>query len=206
MLKRYFLPAAAVCALGCDGIGGTSPPFAEIGTPDGHGSPSSDIVVVEAFWYGCPHCYEIEPQIQRWTGSFAADTTFVRLPVTWNEIARLHARGYYAAVLLGVADRAHPEMFREIHVRNARVDDEAALVELFGRFGVTESAALAALHSAEVDERLSRADELMRSYEIEVVPSLVVNGRFRSDTRMAGGQKDLIQVMDRLIGHVRSGQ
>ena len=29
-------------------------------------SDSSKVVVTEVFWYGCPHCFRLEPYIEHW--------------------------------------------------------------------------------------------------------------------------------------------
>ena len=56
---------------------------------------SDKIEVAEIFWYGCPHCYDIEPYINKWAESKDPDVRFVRIPATWNALVRLHAQLYY---------------------------------------------------------------------------------------------------------------
>ena len=65
-----------------------------IGGPD-------KIEVAEFFWYGCPHCYDLEPYLQRWKASMPANVRFVQVPVTWNNAVATHAKMFYTAEALG---------------------------------------------------------------------------------------------------------
>jgi len=57
---------------------------------------------VEVFWYACGHCYLIEPKLEAWIQKGKpANVEVVRLPATWNEMLKTHARVYYTAELLG---------------------------------------------------------------------------------------------------------
>ena len=44
----------------------------------------SRIEVTEVFWYGCGHCYNLEPVISDWEKRLPADVSLVRIPVMWN--------------------------------------------------------------------------------------------------------------------------
>ena len=47
--------------------------------------PAGQVEVLEFFWYACPHCYDIDPQIEAWRKSKPAYISFSRVPVTWSE-------------------------------------------------------------------------------------------------------------------------
>src|SRR3990170_3537508 len=36
--------------------------------------------VVEVFWYGCPHCYSLEPYLEQWLKTKPDDVEFRRIP------------------------------------------------------------------------------------------------------------------------------
>ena len=38
------------------------------------------IEVVELFWYGCPHCFRVEPSVNAWKQSIADDVDFQQIP------------------------------------------------------------------------------------------------------------------------------
>ena len=41
------------------------------------------IEVIEFFWYGCPHCYTVEPYIKNW--NMPENAELVRIPATFSE-------------------------------------------------------------------------------------------------------------------------
>ncbi len=58
------------------------------------------IEVAEFFWYGCPHCYDMEPFINKWAEGKDPGVRFVKVPATWNSLVRLHAQLYYTEEVL----------------------------------------------------------------------------------------------------------
>jgi thiol:disulfide interchange protein DsbA len=158
----------------------------------------SQIEVTEMFWYGCPHCYAFEPFIEDWLSRKADYIHFVRVPVVWNPVHRLHAQAHYTAEVLGKLDEMHKPLFDEIHRNGNFLDTEQALVEFFGRFGVSADAFNAAFNSTEVQVKLQEADEIGRRYRIRSVPSIVVNGKYSSNGSTAGGYDRLLRLVDQL--------
>ena len=102
------------------------------------------IEVAEFFWYGCGHCYDLEPFINEWAKNKDPNVRFVRIPATWNALVQLHAQLYYTEeVLVRNGILKDPEAFREnvfqeYHQRGNRMTSEAAIQKLFARFGVSE--------------------------------------------------------------------
>jgi thiol:disulfide interchange protein DsbA len=161
-------------------------------------SEGGQIEVTEMFWYGCPHCYAFEPFIEDWLSRKADYIRFVRVPVVWNPVHRLHAQAHYTAEVLGKLDEMHKPLFDEIHRNGNFLDTEQALVEFFGRFGVSADAFNAAFNSPEVQVKLQEADEIGRRYRIRSVPSIVVNGKYSSNGSTAGGYDRLLRLVDQL--------
>ena len=63
---------------------------------------SSKIEVIEVFWFGCNHCYALEPYLARWKKDMPQGVNFLKSPATWNEVLKTHARIYYTAKALGI--------------------------------------------------------------------------------------------------------
>ncbi len=167
------------------------------------------IEVAEVFWYGCPHCYDIEPYINKWAETRDPDVRFVRIPATWNALVRLHAQLYYTEeVLVRNEVIKNPEEFRdaifqEYHRRGNRMTSEDAIQKVFARFGVSEEQFKSTWSSFEVNQKLRVADDLTRRYSITSVPAVVVNGKYRSGASEAGSYSKLMELIDELI--VREG-
>ena len=68
------------------------------------------IIVREFFWYGCPHCYTLEPYMAQWSKKLPADVVFMQTPAAMNPVWEQNARGFYAAQLLGYLGKTHQAM------------------------------------------------------------------------------------------------
>lgn len=158
------------------------------------------VEVLEMFWYGCPHCYTLEPHIRQWVENEMPDNvTFIRLPATLNRGWQVHARAFYAAEALGKLDEMHEGFFRAVNEDRNPLNTEDLLVEFFGRYGVSRDEFLEAFNSFAVQTKLRRADSLGRRYRVTGVPAVTINGKYVTGADMAGGVDQLFDVMDFLI-------
>ena len=167
-------------------------------------SSPDKIEVTEVFMFSCPHCYNFEPHIQKWYASKASYIEFIRIPASFNSIAREHARAYYAAVQLGIADKIVTPFYREIHINRNPLNTADRLVEFFTRLDVNEEDFLDAFNSFEVDSKIRQADKLVRRYQVTGVPAVVVNGKYLSGADLAGSYENLTALMDELAAQENS--
>lgn len=156
------------------------------------------IEVAEVFMYGCPGCYNFEPQLRAWKEGKADYVQFVRIPAVWDALSELHARAYYTAEELGKADEMHEAFFNEIHVNRNLLDTPTALRALFGRFGVDAQTFDGVFESPAVSSKLRRAEDLIRRYRVASTPAIVVNGKYVLDTETSGGYTGWFEVIDEL--------
>lgn len=176
------------------------------GSPDSSSQQAQQTIdVLEVFWYGCPHCADLEPHVERWRESIAPDVAFERVPITWSAAARLHAQAFYTAATLGVLERIHSEMFDEILANNNPLDSEQSLSEWFSGHGIDAARFAEAFHSAAVASQVERAERIMREFRIQSVPSVVVAGKYLSNVPRAGGDDALFQLVDELVAAERYG-
>jgi thiol:disulfide interchange protein DsbA len=157
------------------------------------------VEVVELFWYGCPHCYDIEPYINKWLQTKPESVEFMRLPATLNPGWVNHAKTYFALELLDELERIHPLMFAAIHDQGRRLKDLNAILRFLNQQGVDQDRFLEAYQSLEVQTRLRRAGWLNQQYGATGVPAVVVNGKYLTSARMAGSPENLFKVVDLLI-------
>jgi thiol:disulfide interchange protein DsbA len=103
--------------------------YKRIANPQPTANPEQ-IEVLELFWYGCPHCYHLEPQLDAWLENKPDDVAFVRMPAVLGADWELLARAYYTMELLGVEEQVHRPLFEHIHKQRKRirtVDDVKAV-------------------------------------------------------------------------------
>lgn len=156
------------------------------------------IEVVEMFWYGCPHCFQFEPYLHKWLKKKPANVEFVRIPATFRPLWKLHARAFYTAEVLDVGEKLHKTLFDTYHLERNRLDSEKALRKLFVKHGVKGSDFDDVFHSFAVETKLARAIDLTQRYGIKGVPSIIVNGKYRTSNKISG-HANMLEVVDYLI-------
>lgn len=171
-------------------------------TPQATGD-SGTIEVVELFWYGCPHCYRLEPFIHDWLQNKPADVKFIRLPAILGKGWELLAKAYFTADLLGVLDKIHGDLFTEIHEKENRITNEKQLRDFFTAHGVPPEDFDKMFDSFAVAVKVNNARLMTRRYEISGVPTLVVNGRYSTSAGQAGSNKEVINVLNYLVDMAR---
>ncbi len=157
------------------------------------------VEVVELFWYGCPHCYRLEPYVNRWLKKKPANVKFVRMPGMIQPSWEIGARAYYTAVILGVVDKIHEPMFEAIHEQKRRMNTEAEIMALFKQHGVSEKDFKRVFRSFAVETKLRRARDMGRRYGARGVPTIIVNGKYRTGAQEAGGNSRVFQVVNYLV-------
>ena len=161
------------------------------------------VEVAEVFWYGCGHCYALDPALEAWKTKKPAFIEFVRIPVMWGPVHAQHARLYYTMLALGRGD-LHPKIFESIHEGGnlLAAQDEAQARELhlafFREHGVTRAQFDAAYDSAGVAEEVERAQILTGRYEIAGVPQFVVAGTYTTSLSLVGSEPKLFTLLQDL--------
>jgi len=167
-------------------------------------SSGEKIEVVELFWYGCPHCYRLEPLISSWEDSKPDDVEFVRMPAVLGPGWELYGRAFYTAQLLGVLDKIHPAMFTAIHKDKKKLKDEADLQALFVKQGVSAEDFKNTFNSFAVNVKTNNAKQMTKRYAITGVPTLIVNGKYSTSATQASGNDNAIKVVNYLVDQERS--
>ncbi|MBV6418393.1 MAG: hypothetical protein CMLOHMNK_03237 [Steroidobacteraceae bacterium] len=168
--------------------------------------PAGKVEVMEVFWYGCGHCFALEPFFANWEKSKPDYVEFVRVPVMWNPVNAAHARLYYTLVALKRTD-LHAKVYEEIHTRGNMLaaNDDARTRQLQLAFakanGIAEADFLREYDGFFVNTQLQRAEDLTRRYRVDATPVVFVAGKYQTDVGLAGGQQELMQLIDALAAH-----
>lgn len=176
--------------------------YQKIATPQPIASDDK-IEVLELFWYGCPHCYHLEPELDAWLEKKPDDIEFVRVPAVLGPSWELLARGYYTAELLGVLEKIHEPLFERLHKQRKTIRDVSELKAFFEEQGVSGADFDKTYNSFAVVTRTNRAKEAHSRYGVTGVPTLVVDGKYRTSASMAGSNEKMLEVVDFLIDKER---
>lgn len=162
------------------------------------------VEVVEVFWYGCPHCYHFEPMLNTWKKKLAKNVEFKRIPAVFPDrpLWELHARAYYTAELLGILDKIHTPLFDAIHKQGKKLFSMDALADFFANYGVDKATFKDTMQSFGVAMKVNRARDLTARYGIDGVPTIIVDGRYRTHAALTNGQAGMLKVTDFLIKKV----
>ncbi|MBT4348769.1 MAG: thiol:disulfide interchange protein DsbA/DsbL [Methylococcales bacterium] len=157
------------------------------------------VEVLEFFWYGCPHCFSFEPVLNEWVKKQSDKINFVRVPAVFSKRWGRHAKAYFTAQALGVSEQLHADFFNAIQIKKQRLETEDQLVEFFVAHGVNEQDFRNAYQSFLVDAKMRQAKSMGPRYGVTSVPTIIINGKYRSNASIAGGQAKMLGVMDQLV-------
>jgi len=205
MLKRLFLAAAfafaaASAALAQPFAAGTD--YTVLKEAVGTDNPAK-VEVVEFFWYGCPHCYDLEPRLVKWVGALPDDVEFKRVPAPFNNQWAIAGRVYYTMESLGVVEKLHGRLFDAIHKDGLRITNERALLDWMGRQGVDTQKFSAAYRSFTVESKMKRAAQVTQASGIDGVPALMVNGKYVVSAEQGRSRERMLAIADALIAQSR---
>jgi protein dithiol oxidoreductase (disulfide-forming) len=163
------------------------------------------IEVMEIFWYGCIHCYHMDPPLNAWVKKLPADVTFKRLPGLPNTSWAPMAKTFYAMESLGVAEKLHTPLFDAVHKSKTLnpTDEKAAIAWLTAASGMDKLKVEQAFKSFTINTNLNRAAQIFRASGATGVPTLVIDGRFITGSTMAGGNDEALKVADYIIENIR---
>lgn len=156
------------------------------------------IEVREFFWYGCQHCYALEPSVERWLKTKPANVVFIRTPAAVGSWA-LHAKAYYAFEALDAVDKVHSAFFNAIHRQNRRLNDEASLAQFAAENGVDAARFREAFNSFGVRMKVEKARRLYEAAGLDSVPNLLVAGKYVTSPSLANGPEGTFKIVDQLV-------
>lgn len=176
--------------------------FVRLNTPAPTASPGK-VEVVEFFWYGCPHCFALEPSLEGWIKKLPADVAFRRVPAVFNALWETHAKMYYALEAVGQLDAVHRRIFNAIHLQRQRLDKEEDIIKFAADNGVDAAKFTDAMKSFGVATKVRQAKQLIDAFKIDGVPAIGIQGRFFTSPQLAGGNERALIVADQLILRAR---
>lgn len=177
--------------------------YTVLGRPQEPTAPAGKVVVNEVFWYGCGHCYALDPTLENWKVSKPDFIEFVRIPVMWGPTHEQHAKLFYVLQELGRGD-LHTKVFDAIHKQGkmlaAQDPAQARAMQLaFAKDnGITEKQFNAAYDSKAVADNVDKARWFTGNYEVASVPLMIVNGTYSTSVSQAGSEEKLLRLINDL--------
>ncbi|MCE3045519.1 thiol:disulfide interchange protein DsbA/DsbL [Legionella sp. 16cNR16C] len=168
---------------------------------------SNQVKVTEFFSYGCPWCYRLEPNLEKWVAQQGNTIKFNRVPVVFKPDWGFYAKAYYASHLLGLGDKLNPVLFKTIQIDKTPLNSNEAMINFFISQGVDKDIAESAFtHSTTIDMKVGESNGLMAKYRVNAVPALIVNGQYKIDLQMAKSEERLFKILDYLVAQTKAGK
>ena len=164
----------------------------------------SKIEVAEIFAYSCPHCFDFEPLLHKWEKEQGADVYLAQTHAMWNPQMEPLIRGYYASVALQIKDKTHMDVFKAMHLEHKQIITAEQWADFFAGYGVDKTKALNTFNSFGVTSQIKQAEARTRGYKVTGTPEMVVNGKYRISSRLAGGHPEMLKVVDFLVAKERA--
>jgi thiol:disulfide interchange protein DsbA len=163
------------------------------------------IEVMELFWYGCIHCYQMDPILNEWVKKLPKDVYFKRVPAIPRPEWAPMARAFYAMETLGVSEKLHTSIFDAVHKdKTLNPADEKAILEWVTlKSGLDRKKVEEAFNSFSMNASLNRAAQMFRAAGATGVPSLVIDGKYITSSTMAGGNNEALKLADDIIANIR---
>ena len=166
-------------------------------------SSKEKVEVVELFWFGCGHCFALEPYVNQWLKNKPEAAEFKKVPAIFSERWEFHAKAFYTMQLLKVIEKTEAPFFNAIHVKKTPINNIDQLVVFLADYGVTREQVLDAFDSFAVDSNMRNARSVTIRSGAKGVPSVVVGGKYLTSVSHAGGQEELFKVVDFLVNKVK---
>lgn len=158
------------------------------------------IHVEEIFWFGCPHCFTLEPSIEKWKASLPANVAFSKMPAAFNKTWASHAQLFYTIEALGLEKTLNPAVFKAIHIDKQRLANQEEQRDfVVANSDVSAEKFDRVYRSFSVKSQMKRADKRIRNYQITGVPAVVVNGKYLVSVSTAGSEQEFFNVLNFLI-------
>jgi thiol:disulfide interchange protein DsbA len=165
----------------------------------------SKIEVTELFWYGCPHCFVLEPQLTAWVKALPKDVTFKRVPGLPRPDWAPMAKAFYVMEALGLSEKLHSKLFEALHKQKAFLpnDEKATIDWITKESGLDRKKVETEFNSFSLNTKLNQAAQIFRASGATGVPSLIIDGKYITSVTMAGGNQEVLNVANYIIENVR---
>ena len=155
------------------------------------------VEVIEVFWYGCGHWFNLAPAVSKWSKQKDSSVNFQKMPVTWGPVHQLHAKLFYTIEALGIGETGHTAVFTAIHKEGNFLSSDGAILDFLEKLGMDRSETIKYMNSFSVRQKVKRAIEISKQFKVTATPMMFVDGQYRVEAK--GGSSKMLKVVDHVI-------
>ena len=101
-------------------------------------------------------------------------------------------------------DDVHYLIFEEIHIEINRLNTEEQMIDFLSKSGIDSSKFIEKYKSYGTEARIKKADNLARKYQINSVPTIIVNGKYLTSGSYVSSYDELYSVVNLLVERERN--
>ena len=185
-------------------------------------STPGKIEVTEVFSYGCPFCYQFNGLVEQMAKDLPRGVVMTYTPASFrpDENWPLLQRAFLTAQALGVEKQSHDAMFDAVNKGSLSIMDSSSerrkpqsawptiddVAKVYAKYGVKPEDFVATANSFTINTKMKRADELVRAYEVDGTPAIIVNGKYRLSPASAGGYPQAVELTQWLVSKEAAGK
>ncbi len=164
-------------------------------------SSGEKIEVLEFFFYGCVHCFNLQRKLASWAEHLPSDVQLNLVPAHLNQYWEPMAYTYYALNEMGKLKALHEKLYDAWHIDHMVLVDSDSIFDFVARQGVDRQQFVNYYSSFFVRTKVEQSKRMMRQYHIEATPTLIVDGKYS----ISGLQPDdMMRVLNELIVKARA--
>jgi thiol:disulfide interchange protein DsbA len=168
-------------------------------------APAGTVDVVEFFSFACPHCFEFEPTLEAWLRKKPAGIHFHRLPVRFLQNSINFQPMYFTLEAMDLVDTMQLKVFNAVHLEHQRLDKPEDIAAFMAKNGVDAKRFMSIFTSFGVRTKVQQANQLMDTFGVNSVPSIVVGGQYVTSPSLAKGEERTTQVVEFVAAKLRGG-
>ncbi|MBU2710813.1 thiol:disulfide interchange protein DsbA/DsbL [Zooshikella harenae] len=140
---------------------------------------ANKVNVTEVFSYSCPHCYNLEPYINKWAETLPEDVKFQKIPAVTKGLWGQHARLFFTINALKLDKKVHSDIFNAFHKERNKLAAPEAMAKFLTKYDVKKESFEQTFNSFGVSSQMNLAAAKFRGYRLTGVPAVIVNGKYR---------------------------
>lgn len=161
------------------------------------------IELIEFFWYRCPHCNALYPELKDWLKTLPPDVQIRYHHAVFRDSMENGARIHYTLQALGESDDRIGQVFEAYFLDALDFNDDDVLFDWIAHQGIDRQRFVATYRSAAIDQQVAQARQRSLDYRLPGVPAFVVDGKYLTSNSLSGDVA-LLQRVEQLIERARS--
>lgn len=157
------------------------------------------VEVIEFFYYGCAVCYEAQPHVAKWLSRAGPGIGILRVPAAFTESSESFARTFYTLGAMNQIARLHWPLYDNHHFDGKQLNEEKNVTEWVGGNGVDRARFTELWNSPAIKAQVDAAKKALDAYEVKGVPTFIIDGKYQTSARMAGGTREMMRVVEYLV-------